>query len=140
MIEATTAFAITAVDISKGGDIVGFDVFFAKSFLAAPGISVPRGTGVSIHYWRPNTGLTIGATGAGIGVPTSSNFFSASVTSLQFQNGRITSLTGSIDFLGVIPIPGGQDTIKDQLNNNKQALDALKQLTSFLGKCAQKAK
>ena len=60
----------------------------------------------------------------------------AVVTHLEFNNGKVQSLLGYATFLG-IPIPGTAGAVQNKLNQNQQFLQALQEVSSFLGRCAQ---
>jgi len=133
MSQATGGVAISSIDYSNQGSVNGVSLTFFKSLLSGAG-SIPPLTTISAHYYGSETGLTIEASNP-VSLPTGKSWYSADINFLQFTNDKVTSVTGSVTILRIIPVPGGSKDIQDRLNSNKDALDVLNRLAGFLNDC-----
>jgi RHS repeat-associated protein len=138
--------SVTQVRFAESGDVVGVSGYVPNMTTLPGGASIGPNASVSVNF-NPVQGLSMSFGKHGLDLPTDSTVFSANVNSLTYSNGQVTKLDGQATFLGV-PIGYydefvgyvnlGSDIIKGKINKDQQAMDILKMLMTFFGKCAEK--
>jgi RHS repeat-associated protein len=130
--QANGGIAVSSVTFSEAGPVNGVTLSTFSKF-SAGGVSVPAFTTVTVLY--NGSVLSIGATSP-VSLATGTSLYTASADLLEFSNGKVTKVDGSVDLLGLIPVPNGSQSIQNNLNSNGGALNALGGLSARLGKCA----
>ncbi len=149
MAKANNGIAIGSIDFSNGGPANGVSLNFFNKF-SQNGATVPRFTTISVSYGGPQVGLSIGATNS-VSLPTGSPFASASADLVQFNDGKVFNVNGSVSILGLpvqvwtgnnpqlgLPPLSSSEMLKNAMNANQDLLGYLNQLVTAFGKCREK--
>jgi hypothetical protein len=129
--QALGGIAVSSVTFSQAGPVNGITLSTFSNF-SSGGVTVPAFTQVTVQF--NGSVLSIGATNP-VSLPTKASGISVSADLLEFSSGKVTNVNGSVDLLGVVPIPNGSQRIQDYLNSNGDILKALGGLSDVLGDC-----
>jgi hypothetical protein len=134
MARANGGIAVSSIDFSVAGPINGVQLSFFANYNQSS-VTVQAFTTLTVEYHGPDIGLSIGASNP-VSLPSGTSFASAQADLIQYNNGQVTNVSGSVWLGGLVPVPYGSQMIQNGLNSNSDALASLGKIATALGGCA----